>query len=64
VEPGNAVDDPDAGRWLRLPGEPSGRAAPPMTSGDATRALLRLRSGAGDPTQVWTLVPAALAAGP
>jgi hypothetical protein len=29
-----------------------------MTSGDATRALLRLRSRAGDPTQVWVLVPA------
>ena len=64
VEPGNAVYDPDPGRWLRLPAEPSGRASPPMTSGDATRALLRLRSGAGDPTQVWALVPAAPAAGP
>jgi hypothetical protein len=58
VEPGNAVYDPDAGRWLRLPAEPGGRATPPMTSGDATRALLRLRSRAGDPTQVWVLVPA------
>ena len=64
VEPGNAAYDPAADRWLRLPAEPSGRAAPPMTSGDAARALLRVRYLNTGAVQVWALVPAAPAAGP
>jgi hypothetical protein len=59
VEPGNAVYDPDGGRWLRLPAEPSRRASPPMTSGDAARALLRIRYLTTGAVQVWMLVPAA-----
>jgi hypothetical protein len=64
VEPGNAVYDADAGRWLRLPAEPSGRALPPVTSGDPTRALLRVRYLTTGEVQVWVLVPAAPAARP
>jgi hypothetical protein len=64
VEPGNAAYDPDVGRWLHLPAEPSGRASPPMTSGDPARALLRVRYLSTGAVQVWVLVPAAPAAGP
>ena len=59
VEPGNAAYDPAAGRWLRLPAEPSGRAMPPVTSGDAARALLRVRYLTTGAVQVWALDPAA-----
>jgi hypothetical protein len=59
VEPGNAAYDPAAGRWLRLPTEPSGRALPPVPSGDAARALLRVRYLTTGAVQVWALVPAA-----
>jgi hypothetical protein len=59
AEPGNAVYDAAAGRWLRLPAEPSGRAAPPMTAGDAARALLRVRDLTTGAVQIWALVPAA-----
>ena len=59
VEPGNAAYAPADGRWLRLPAEPSGRAAPPTTSGDPARALLRVRYLTTGAVQVWALVPTA-----
>jgi hypothetical protein len=54
-----AAYDPAAGRWLRLPTEPSGRAMPPVPSGDVARALLRVRYLTTGAVQVWVLIPAA-----
>jgi hypothetical protein len=57
VEPGNAAYDPATDRWLPLPDEPGVRANPPGASGDAARALLRLRYQATGAIRVWALTP-------
>jgi hypothetical protein len=56
VEPGNAVYDPAADRWLPLPAEPD-RATPPLVAESPARALLRVRTGADGAVQVYVLEP-------
>jgi hypothetical protein len=57
VEPGNAAYDPAGDRWLALPDAPDARALPPVHSGGAARALLRLRYQANGANRVWVLAP-------
>ena len=56
--------DPATDRWLPLPDEPGVRVVPPDTSGDAARALLRLRYQATGAIRVWALTPSGQPAGP
>jgi len=56
VEPGNAVYDPAADRWLPLPAEPD-RATPPLVAESPARALLRVRTHADGAVQVYVLEP-------
>jgi hypothetical protein len=56
VEPGNAVYDPAADRWLPMPAEPD-RATPPLVAESPARALLRVRTQADGAVQVYVLEP-------
>jgi hypothetical protein len=56
VEPGNAVYDPAADRWLPLPAEPD-RATPPLVAESPARALLRVQTHADGAVQVYALEP-------
>jgi hypothetical protein len=56
VEPGNAVYDPAADRWLPLPAEPD-QASPPLVAQSPARALLRIRTRADGAVQVYVLEP-------
>lgn len=56
VEPGNAVYDPAADRWLPLPAEPD-QATPPLVAQSPARALLRVRTHADGAVQVYVLEP-------
>jgi hypothetical protein len=56
VEPGNAVYDPAADRWLPLPAEPD-QATPPLVAESPARALLRVRTHADGAVQVYVLEP-------
>jgi hypothetical protein len=56
VEPGNAVYDPAADRWLPLPAEPD-RATPPFLAESPARALLRVQTHADGAVQVYVLEP-------
>jgi len=56
LEPGNAVYDPAADRWLPLPAEPD-QATPPLVAQSPARALLRIRTHADSPVQVYVLEP-------
>jgi hypothetical protein len=65
VEPfKNAVYDPAADRWLRLPAVPDSAASPPLRSWGVERALLRTRERATGAVQFYVLVPARPAARP
>jgi hypothetical protein len=57
LEPGNAAYDPAGDRWLPLPAAP-GLLPPPQSSGDAARALVRLRWQPSGALQVYVLAPA------
>jgi len=56
VEPGNAVYDPAADRWLPLPAQPD-QATPPLVAQSPARALLRIRTHADGAVQVYVLEP-------
>jgi hypothetical protein len=56
VEPGNAVYDPAADRWLPLPAEPD-QATPPLVAESPARALLRVHARADGAVQVYVLEP-------
>jgi hypothetical protein len=56
VEPGNAVYDPAADRWLPLPAEPD-QATPPLVAESPARALLRVRTHPDGAIQVYVLEP-------
>jgi hypothetical protein len=56
VEPGNAVYDPAADRWLPLPAEPD-QATPPLFAQSPARALLRVQTHADGAVQVYVLEP-------
>ena len=56
VEPGNAVYDPAADRWLPLPAEPD-QATPPLIAQSPARALLRVHARADGAVQVYVLEP-------
>jgi hypothetical protein len=56
VEPGNAVYDPAADRWLPLPAEPD-QVTPPLVAESPARALLRVRTHADGAVQVYVLEP-------
>jgi hypothetical protein len=56
VEPGNAVYDPAADRWLPLPAEPD-QATPPLVAQGPARALLRVQTHTDGAVQVYVLEP-------
>jgi hypothetical protein len=56
VEPGSAVYDPAADRWLPLPAEPD-QATPPLFAESPARALLRVQTHADGTVQVYVLEP-------
>ena len=56
VEPGNAVYDPAADRWLPLPAEPD-QTTPPLVAQSPARALLRVHAHADGAVQVYVLEP-------
>ena len=56
VEPGNAVYDPAADRWLPLPAEPD-QATPPLVAQSPARALLRVHARADGAVQIYVLEP-------
>jgi hypothetical protein len=56
VEPGNAVYDPAADRWLPLPAEPD-QATPPLVAQSPARALLRVQTHADGAVQIYVLEP-------
>jgi len=56
VEPGNAVYDPAADRWLQLPAQPD-QATPPLVAESPARALLRVRTPADGAVQIYVLEP-------
>lgn len=59
VEPlANAVYDPSADGWLRLPAEAEPAAAPPLNAWGAARALLRIEERDNGAIEVQVLVPA------
>ncbi len=56
VEPGNAVYDPAADRWLPLPAD-SDHTTPPLVAQSPARALLRVHARADGAVQIYVLEP-------